>query len=198
MTSRAARFVQPANAEDDCWAPASASSPKRSTSWAGVGCSRAPPGAHPLQCRPLDLLEVAADVLAMLAQDPVLAGIASGAPNTFVASRVARHEPEGLLLAAAADHDRQVRPAGTAGSSAAASPGRGGPRRPPCEPRSPVHISWAIRSVSSSISKRSARGGNGKPRPPDSSWFQAAPMPSQARPPDSTSSVVAALTQSPG
>ena len=32
----------------------------------------------------------------------------------------------------------------------------------------------------------------------DSSSFQAAPMPSQARPPDSTSSVVAALTHRPG
>jgi hypothetical protein len=40
------------------------------------------------------------------------------------------------------------------------------------------------------------RGGNGKPRPSDSSWFQAAPMPSSARPPDSTSSVVAAFTHS--
>ena len=66
------------------------------------------------------------------------------------------------------------------------------------DPRSPDHISWAIRSVSSSSSKRSPSGGNGKPSARDSYSFQAAPMPSQARPPDSTSSVVAALIQRPG
>ena len=65
-------------------------------------------------------------------------------------------------------------------------------------PRSPCHISWAIRRVSSSISKRSPSGGNGKPRARLSISFQAAPIPSQARPPDRTSSVVVALTHRPG
>ena len=36
------------------------------------------------------------------------------------------------------------------------------------------------------------------PSPRDSSSFQAAPMPSQARPPDSTSSVVTILARTPG
>ena len=65
-------------------------------------------------------------------------------------------------------------------------------------PRSPLHMAWAIRSVSSSISKRVRRGGIGNPRASLSDWFQAAPIPSQARPPERTSRVVAALTQSPG
>ena len=43
-----------------------------------------------------------------------------------------------------------------------------------------------------------ARAGIGMPRPRDSSSFQAAPMPNQARPPDSTSSVVIALSHRPG
>ena len=68
----------------------------------------------------------------------------------------------------------------------------------PSVPRSPLHIAWAIWSVSSSISKRSPSGGNGKPRPRDSYSFQAAPIPSHARPPDRMSSVVVAFTQSAG
>jgi hypothetical protein len=36
------------------------------------------------------------------------------------------------------------------------------------------------------------------PSPRDSSSFQAAPMPSQARPPDSTSSVVTIFASIPG
>ena len=59
---------------------------------------------------------------------------------------------------------------------------------------------WRGRSGASPRASRSASpsGGIGKPRPWLSSSFQAAPMPSQARPPDRTSSVVAALTQSAG
>ena len=40
---------------------------------------------------------------------------------------------------------------------------RSGRGTPPRTPRSPSHIPWAIWSVSSSISKRTPRGGNGKP-----------------------------------
>ena len=72
------------------------------------------------------------------------------------------------------------------------------PSKLPSLPRPPLHISLAIWSVSSSISKRSPSGGKGKPRARDSSSFQAAPIPNQARPSDSTSSVVVALIHSPG
>ncbi len=65
-------------------------------------------------------------------------------------------------------------------------------------PVPPDHMAWAIWSVSSSISNRSRSGGNGHPRAMDSSSFQAAPIPNQARPPDSTSRVVVALIQMPG
>ena len=59
-------------------------------------------------------------------------------------------------------------------------------------------MACAKRSVSSSHSKRSLSGAKGKPSPRDSSSFQPAPMPNQARPPDSTSRVVTALTHSAG
>ena len=65
-------------------------------------------------------------------------------------------------------------------------------------PLPPDHMPCAMRSVSSSHSKRSLSGGNGNPNPFDSCTFQAAPIPNQARPPESTSSVVVALIQRPG
>ena len=63
---------------------------------------------------------------------------------------------------------------------------------------SPRHICRQICRVSSSRSKRSAMAGNGMPRPRDSSSFHAAPTPSHARPPDSTSRVVMILARIPG
>src|ERR1035441_7127012 len=47
-----------------------------------------------------------------------------------------------------------------------------------------------MRSASSSRSNRSPSGGKNRPSPRASSSFQAAPMPSIARPPERTSSVV--------
>jgi hypothetical protein len=69
---------------------------------------------------------------------------------------------------------------------------------PAYEDSSPDHIRRQIWIVSSSRSKRSAIGGKGMPRPFASASFQAAPMPSQALPPDSTSSVVTIFASIPG
>ena len=65
-------------------------------------------------------------------------------------------------------------------------------------PSSPLHICRQILSASSSSSNLSAIGGKLSPRPRDSSSFQAAPIPSMARPAERTSRVVTALASRPG
>ena len=54
----------------------------------------------------LDLVRVAPDRGAMLGQDRVLAGDAFGRAEDVAGIGVLGHEAQGLLLAAAADHDR--------------------------------------------------------------------------------------------
>ena len=82
-------------------------------------------------------------------------------------------------------------------SSGAARPGTGGPRTTPPNRARQRHLVRDPERLLEHL-EPDAQGGNGNPRARDSSTFQAAPMPSYERPPDSTSSVVAALTQSPG
>ena len=65
-------------------------------------------------------------------------------------------------------------------------------------PSSSPHICRQICKVSSSRSKRSLSGGNGTPSPWCSRSYQAAPMPSMARPPERTSSVETILARRPG
>ena len=105
-------------------------------------------------------------------------------------------QAEGLPLAAAADDDPRARRAdrhraaerlfelvvpavGTRRCRRSTSAGRSG--SPPRAARSAP-----------------ATGGNGTPRPRCSRSYHAAPMPSSARPPDTTSSVVTVLARSPG
>ena len=179
-----------------CWAPASASPPKRSTIASVDSSSRSTLGQH----RPLDLLVGAAEALAVLAQHRELGAHELGRAAEDVAGvGVLGHQPQRLSLPAAADQDRDARPADRLRRVDEVRRGDvralEAPRRVPLPPD---HISCAMRSVSSSHSKRSPSGGNAKPSPFDSCTFHAAPIPNQARPPESTSSVVVALIHSPG
>ena len=67
--------------------------------------------------RPLDLVEVAPDPLAVLAQDGVLVGDPGTVTEDVRGVRVLRDEAEGLLLAAAADEDGHSRAARSTGAS---------------------------------------------------------------------------------
>ena len=123
----------------------------------------------------------------------------SGSPEDVGRVRVLRDEPERLLLAAAADHDRDARPrdrlrrvqqprrvelAALEARLAAAL----ALEHLVCDPeRLLEHLE--------ALAQRREGEARGRPTP---RWFQAAPSPSQARPPERTSRVVAALTQSRG
>ena len=148
-----------------CSAPASDSSPKRSTTWLGVSVasdrleigrsggssarSRPGRGRPPRSARP---------------RIAYLRAMPSGDAEDVAGVGVLGHEAQRLLLAAATDHDRdpgarqRLR-----GVEQPRRPGTAGRGTPPREPRSPCHIPWAIWSVSSSISNRSPSGGNGNP-----------------------------------
>ena len=92
-----------------CWAPASDKSPKRLTTCAGDIVPAPGPSAEideVLERRVLDLVRVAPDRGAMLGQDRVLAGDALGRAEDIAGIGVLGHEAQGLLLSAAADHDR--------------------------------------------------------------------------------------------
>ena len=116
MTSRptssiARRIVTLRMLKITCWAPASVSSPKRSTIWAGVSVrprrrarptsgassarSRRGRGRSPAQCS---------------ARIAYLRAIASGEPKTLRRIGVLGDQAQRLPLAAAADHDRDAGP----------------------------------------------------------------------------------------
>ena len=103
------RVPDVAGAEDHVLAPASESSPNQSTIWAGVS-PRPAVGLelHGLERRALDLGGVAADRLAVLAQDLVLVVDPHRAAEHVARVGVLRHEAERLPLAAAPDHDRRI------------------------------------------------------------------------------------------
>ena len=70
-----------------------------------------PLGAEPIAidaAPPVD--SIAPDGGAVLVEDPVLARDRLGRPEHVARIAVLRHEPQRLLLAAAADHDRDARP----------------------------------------------------------------------------------------
>ena len=91
-----------------CWAPASDELAEAVDDL----CRRLGPGPvvgrdrEVLEGRALDLVGVAADRRAVLGQDRVLAGDALGRAEDVAGVGVLGHEAQGLLLAAAADHDR--------------------------------------------------------------------------------------------
>ena len=69
-------------------------------------------------------------------------------------------------------------------------PAKGTGRRPRADGRS--------EASPRACAKRSRRSGQGMPRPRASCWYQPAPIPKVSRPPESTSTVVAVFTSSPG
>ena len=97
-----------------CWTPASASRPNRSTIASGDSGAPAPGAgaaeADALHVRPLDLGEVAPDRRAVLGQDRVLRQELVRPAEQVRGVGVLGDEAERLLLAAAADHDRDARP----------------------------------------------------------------------------------------
>ena len=151
QTSRALKIT--------CCAPASESSPNQSMIWAGVSPGRSSVfELHGLERRALDLVGVAADRLAVLAQDLVLVVDPLRVAEDVARVGVLRDEPERLPLAAAADHDRRAGPRDRLRRvEQPASRGRACPRTARsgaalARPTSRGRI-W---SVSSSSSKRSA------------------------------------------
>ena len=197
--------------------PAAASSSTRATSSSGVPMSDVV-GSSPVTWRrksfvaavsssaagehegaePADghLGRVAADRLAVAAQDVDLVGHRGRVADDVAHVGVAGHEPQRPLLAAAADQDgrpaglhrrrhvaRLVDPVVAARRSVGASS---------------VNMARQICSASSRRSSRSPAGGKSKPSPSCSTSYQAAPMPRMARPPLMTSSVVTILARCAG
>ena len=122
--------------------------------------------------------------------------ISSGAAEDVAGVGVLGDEPQGLPLAAAADEDARPRRAdrrraGTASPRAGSAALRRRRRR---------RSTSAGRSGGPPRVARTARpsAGTGTPSPRCSRSYQAAPIPSSARPPDSTSRVVTILASRPG
>ena len=90
-----------------CCAPASESSPNRSTTWAGDSVVVE---VDALEGRTLDLVGVTADLLAVLPQHLVLVVDRRRAAEHVRGIRVLGNEPERLSLAPTPDHDRRPWP----------------------------------------------------------------------------------------
>ena len=184
-----------------CWAPASRARRSGRRSRSATRC-RAAPGAETdvLERRALDLVGVAPDRRAVLGAGSRTCGRSPRATRTrcmasaYWATRrrvFFSPPPPTMIGTRGRDSDcGRVEQALRLEVPALEA-------RPRCRARPSTS---RARSGASPRASRTARraAGTGSPSARDSSSFQAAPMPSQARPPDRTSSVVVALTQRPG